>query len=231
MAKTRVLFRSPAHGWRSPGRVMLSWSKDPTKDLEWIAEAYQKVAHERVQVLVCQGRGLRGADELEAYPIVFLYRQALELTLKAIVFAGSVALREDGQEPMPLAKVMRHELTPLLAEICRIVKAMGVDENDFWDFGTPTLRTRKDLQAVVHEFDQVDKGSYTFRYSIKKDGTTASLDRGFVFDLYEFAKIMDNILPALGAAPEWIRECLQDRWEAAYQAQQEAWSNGEVDYR
>lgn len=229
MAKKRVLFRLPIHGLRSAGRVMLNWSKDPIMDLEWIAETYQKVAHDRVEMLVAQRQGLRGGDEFEAYPIVFLYRQAFELTLKAIVFAGAVALREEGEEPMPLAKVMKHDLTPLFEEMCRIVDVMGVDDEGVFDLQVEGLQTRKDFAAIVREFDQVDRGSYTFRYSIKTDGETPSLEPGFEFDLFVFAAIMDAILPVLAAVPEWIRASLQDRWTGAYEAQQEAWAYADFD--
>ena len=227
MAKKRVLFRLPHNGWRSPGRVMLNWSNDPIKDLEWIAETYQKVAHDRVEALAAQRRGLRGGDEFEAYPIVFLYRQAFELNLKAIVFAGAVALREEGEEPMPLEKIMKHDLTPLFEEMVRVFGVMGADDAGIWDFGVDELKTKKDFAGIVREFDAVDRGSYTFRYSIKTDGKTPSLERGFEFDLFVFAAIMDRILPVLSAAPEWIRESLQERWEAAYEAQQEAWANAD----
>jgi hypothetical protein len=218
-----TLFQPPEHGYSSAGRVMLSWSNDPIMDMEWIAEAYQKVAHDRVAMLAAQRRGIRGGDEFEAYPIVFMYRQAFELMLKAIVFAGAVALREEQQEPMPVAKIMKHGLTPLFEEVCRILDAMGVGDEEVFDFDIEGLQTRADFAVIVHEFDEVDRGSYTFRYSIRTDGETPSLEPNFEFDLFVFAAIMDKILPVLAAAPEWIRESLQERWEAAYEAQQEEW--------
>jgi len=229
VTEKRVLFKLPEGGWRNPGRVLLNWSDDPIHDLEMVAEKYQALAHDRVEMLRAQRRGIQGSDSFEAYPIVFLYRQAFELFLKATVFAGAVALREEGEDPMPLKAVMRHELMPLFREVCRIFKAFGAGKNDPWDFGVEGLRTYNDFASIVHEFDQIDAGSYTFRYSIMKDGSTPSLDRGFEFDLFGFAEIMDRILPALSGAPGWIRDSLQDRWEAAYEAQQEAWANADFD--
>jgi hypothetical protein len=221
----RVLFRPPEHGWRTPGRVMLNWSNDPIKDLEWIAEIYRKVAHDRVELLKAQHSRLRGGDEFEAYPVVFLYRQAFELSLKSFLFAGAVLLREEGLDPMPIARMMKHELTPLFDEMCRVVTVMEIDDEGLWDFGMDGLRTKKDFSAVVREFDQVDRGSYTFRYSVTTDGKTASLDRGFEFDLFAFAETMDQLLPVLLALPGWIRDRMEERWEAAYEAQQESWND------
>ncbi len=170
---------------------------------------------------------MRGIAAFEAYPIVFLYRQAFELVLKAIVFAGSVALTDHGEEPMPIEKVMRHPLKPLFDEVSRVFEVLDSNDDDGWDFKHPELRTRSDFEALVREFDLIDAGSFTFRYSMKTDGVTPSLAKHFDFDLFAFAEIMDRIIPALEGAPEWIREQMQDRWKAAYEAQQEALKNGD----
>lgn len=227
MAK-RVLFKLPKHRGQ-PGHVILNWSGEPIEDLDRVAERYREVAHDRVESLRTIRGPLVGGPEFEAYPIVFLYRQAFELTLKAIVLAGAVFLRDIGDEPMPLERVMRHELSPLFDEVSRIFEAIE-PRGSPWDFGVTGLRTKADLREIVSEFDFYDQGSYTFRYTIKKDGTTASLDRHFEFDLFAFAALMDRILPALSGAPGWIRDLMQERWEAAYEAQQEAWASGAYDF-
>jgi hypothetical protein len=142
------------------------------------------------------------------------------------VFAGAVFLRDIGEEPLGIGQVMRHDLMPLFEEVDRIFNAM-VPGGSPWDFGQPELRTRSDLVQIVREFDHYDRGSYTFRYPVRKDGATASLTKGFEFDLFGFADLMDRILPALEGGPEWIREQMQERWEAAYEAQQEAWADAD----
>lgn len=223
MATKRVLFQLPKRGWQA-GRVVLNWSGDPIGDLERVAESYRSVAHDRIVTLQSSRDSLGGGGEFEAYPVVFLYRQAFELSLKAIVFAGAVFLRDEGEEPLALEQVMKHDLVPLFKEVSRIFDAMTSDDS-YWDFGVPELRTRSDFQQIVHEFDYYDRGSYAFRYPVKRDGTTASLAKGFEFDLFAFAALMDSVLPALSGAPEWIREAMQERWEAAYEAQQEAWAD------
>jgi hypothetical protein len=208
---------------------VLNWSGDPIRDLERIAESYQSVAHDRVETLKSRGR-LYAGDEFEAYPVVFLYRQALELSFKAIVFAGAVLLQEEGEEPMPIGKVMKHDLMPFFNEVSRIFAIWSQGDDRVWDFGEPSLRTRANLEVIVREFDDIDRGSYTFRYSVKKDGATPSLDRGFQFDLFAFSATMDRLLPLLTVRPELIREEMQERWEAAYEARQEAWANADPDW-
>lgn len=225
MKPKRVLFRLPQQKWQA-GRVVLNWSGDPIGDLERVARSYASLAHDRVKALQSKECPLTGGNEFEAYPIVFLYRQAFELTLKAIVFAGAVFLHDIGEEPLGMRQVMRHDLMPLFKEVDRIFNSI-VPGGSPWDFDLPELRTRSDFQQIIREFDYYDRGSYTFRYPIKKDGATASLDPGFEFDLFAFAAFMDRILPALEGAPEWIREVMQERWEAAYEARQEAWANAD----
>jgi hypothetical protein len=226
VATKRVLFQVPKGGGR--GGVTLNWSGDPIRDLERIAESYQSVAHDRIEVLKSQRR-LYGGDEFEAYPIVFLYRQAFELSLKAIVFAGAVLLRDEGEEPMPLKKVMQHDLMPLFKEVTRIFDKWTVGDAQVWDFGEPELLTQANFEKIIREFDDVDRKSDTFRYSVKTDGTTPSLDMGFQFDLFAFAATMDRIIPLLNVRPELIREEMQERWQAGYEAQQEEWANADYD--
>lgn len=198
------------------------------RDLERIAESYQSVAHDRVEILKSQSR-LYGGDEFEAYPIVFLYRQAFELSLKAIVFAGAVLLRDEGEEPLSLKKVMKHDLLSLFKEVSRILDKWAAGDPQVWDFGEPELRTRSHFEKIVCEFHDVDRGSDTFRYSVKTDGTTPTLDKGFQFDLFAFAATMDRIIPLLTVRPELIRGEMQERWQAAYEAQQEEWANADLD--
>jgi hypothetical protein len=41
---------------------------------------------------------------------------------------------------------------------------------------------------------------------------------------------MDRLIPLLTVRPELIREEMQERWEAAYEAQQEEWANADRDW-
>ena len=53
---------------------MLNWSNDAIKNLEWIAETYQTVAHDRVEALAAQRRGLRGVSQEELAGRVEIHR-------------------------------------------------------------------------------------------------------------------------------------------------------------
>ena len=131
MKPKRVLFRLPQQKWQA-GRVVLNWSGDPIGDLERVARSYASLAHDRVRALQSKECPLTGGNEFEAYPIVFLYRQAFELTLKAIVFAGAVFLHDIGEEPLGMRQVMRHDLMPLFKEVDRIFNSI-VPGGSPWD--------------------------------------------------------------------------------------------------
>jgi len=226
-AARRVLFQVPERG--CPGHVVLNWSRDPIGDLERISESYQEVARCRVQFLKSLDR-IYPPHEFEAYPIAFMYRQAFELSLKANVYAGAVLLRDEGEEPTPISRIMTHDLKTLFQEVARVFDKWAAGDPGVWDFDEPKLKTKSDFAKIVHEFQEVDPG-YTFRYSVKKDGSTPSLDEGFEFDLFAFSATMDSIITLLNVRPEMIRDEMQERWRAAYEAQQEEWANADYDPR
>src|SRR5262245_33665051 len=118
MSSERVLFKMPVGGWRNPGRVVMNLGGDPIRALERIAEGYEFLAAERVEALRSEDLRLATRGYYGVYPIVFLYRQALELSLKAIIYAGDVLLADLGETPISQQQRNTHSLTPLFAEVC-----------------------------------------------------------------------------------------------------------------
>ncbi len=218
--KERVLFKR-SDDPSAYGRVVMNWMGDPVLELEMMARGYGEVAHGMVEAIKARKVRLLDTASFEPYPIVFLYRHAFELSLKAIIFAGQDALREKAEEPMKTQKVMTHPLMPLFQEINRIMGALVTDQSNVWDFGGPEVQTREQLEAIVREFDEFDRGSFAFRYSITKGPKVmaAPLEAGFEFDLFRFAEIIDRIIPVMSRLPGWVRETLELRAEAKFEAQ------------
>ena len=87
---------------RSHGTVILnwqSWSRTPEGEFTHMADAFLDLAKEEVYRLKKnEGLGRHESqviaimDDFRAYPIVFLYRHAIELYLKAIALGGSAML-------------------------------------------------------------------------------------------------------------------------------------------
>src|SRR5271154_5716323 len=64
---------------------VISFTNDPMGDFAAFAKGYKRAANRLARSLL---RAPRFPD-YDAYPVVFLYRHALELSLKHIVYAGA----------------------------------------------------------------------------------------------------------------------------------------------
>jgi hypothetical protein len=219
----RVPFQSPKAGRPCRGRVLLNWSSDRERDLDRIARSYHSAARDLLEALKStRPCGLVVGDDFAAYPIIFLYRQTLELTLKAIVGTGSDLFEDEG-DPVPFKRTTTHTLTPLFKEALRILGRLPSDISEDSDLKEPRVRT--EAEAIVREFDFFDRGSHTFRYPTRKDGSRP-LERNFEFDLFAFAATMEGIISTLFDLPELIRRTIRERWEDAYEDQEDPWARG-----
>lgn len=116
------------------------------------AEGYKRAADCLVQQL------MRSRHEIDflVYPIIFLYRQYLELSLKVMIRDSEEAL--DHEEASPRT----HDLRPLWAR-CRKRLERTLD-----------CMSRDDLEVIencINQFSVIDKCSETFRYPERKDGS------------------------------------------------------------
>jgi hypothetical protein len=125
-----------------------------------------------------------------AYPLVFLYRQYLELQLKLIIHLGRELHGGRG------APIKTHSLTALWDVAIGHIRRVWPDDSQ----GTTAIR------ADLEEFDSLDRGSYAFRYPV---GTTqepslpANLTR---FNVKTFARRAEEIGEYLEGASEgmWV---------------------------
>jgi hypothetical protein len=136
-------------------------------------------------------------NEIDASPVFFLYRHALELQLKAIVLG-------DGGNFLPAKpdKISTHKsraLSWLAQLVCQMVTATGLQPA----FKCPGIETLADFKRVVSELTEVDPGDYSFRLPIDpKEPTPMSPLIG------EFADQMDSLLELLDA----IADALAETW-------------------
>ena len=207
--KERELFVDDGH---SHGTVILnweSWDRTPAREFTHMAEAFLALAKAEVSRLK-KNKGLDPheslvisiMDDFRAYPIVFLYRHALELYLKAIVLVGSDMLTLKDQPKMERQQLFTtHNLDKLRQEVERVFAVYGWG----WDLGISKLGSVANLRKVIGEFQEIDPGSYSFRYPVDTEGD-ASLKENFRFNVFKFASILDDLFPTLRyvviAAPE-----------------------------
>ena len=200
------IFNSTHHN----GNVVFNFSPNPIDDLTAFALGYREAGH----VLAGRIAAARGYADYDGYPILFLYRHALELFLKAIVYRGAKLVGLISEETVDTRRLFeRHELTRLLPAIRAIFTQMN------WDFEALGLDSYDDFASFIQTLDSIDPGSYAFRYPINRAGQ-AHLPRNFVVNVVEFADLMDNMLRFLEGTVTAIDEHWQAEAEARYELQQ-----------
>ena len=185
--------------------VVFNWHGGSLDELKYYAEAYHKAANKLIEEY-----GSTGATrDFEAAPIIYLYRHALELYLKAFILGGSNVLSLSGKATMSSQEILNdHKLSRFIAPFEAIIKEVGWS----WDMGVDGLRNKNDLVSLLAEFERIDSNSYTFRYPTNKDGKSA-LPSHFSFDLYQFAIQVDALLDILDGGLLGIDESLKAAYE------------------
>src|ERR1019366_11775 len=136
----------------------------------------------------------------DACPVVLLYREAIELHMKALIDEGSNFLKER-TDPLSLAKT--HSLRWLAQIVCQIIKAVGW-ENEFKCEGVSSLA---DFSALISELEALDPVTRAIRSSrIKGPNSVSHFYRPFNF--VNFARKLDGLLNLLDVtadalAAEW----------------------------
>jgi hypothetical protein len=132
----------------------------------------------------------RASPDSVIYPLVFLYRQGLELELKLIL---PLARRLAGQ---PGKKDHRHGLMPLWRELRCLLESFDAPDAD------------KEVSAIeefIQQLDEVDPGSYAFRYPTTKQGEVSLPDLSHI-NVRHLGEIMDSVFMLLGGIHSWLGE-------------------------
>ena len=119
---TRNLFDAKS---RPHGTVVLNWHGTPEEEFTFFAEAFHLTARDAVATLRADPHfGLYGSPhkDFRAYPVVFLYRHALELYLKAVILAGGPMLSVRGDGTVPRLRAT-HSLNALRQDVELVFKA------------------------------------------------------------------------------------------------------------
>ena len=141
--------------------------------------------------------------DVGVHPICFLYRHSLELQFKQIVSDGRQLVGEDARVKQLCCS---HSLSPLWTEIETIMNKVWPD--------LPTPEEALLIREVVTWFQQVDPGSFAFRYPFDKD-LQASLPDFRYINLTTLVNAMEISLRFLGGVAAAVGEYLS--------AQRNAW--------
>lgn len=202
---------------RPHGTVVLNWHGKPEEEFTFFAEAFHLTAKEAVATLRTDPHfGLHGSPhkDFRAYPIVFLYRHALELYLKAAILAGGPMVSIRGAGTVAALR-KTHSLEALRQDVERIFRAFEWGD----DIGLPRLKTLEDFRKVIAELEGVDSRSDAFRYPLDAQGA-AALGSHFRFNLFELCDTLDGLLRLLHGAASAACDGVQATYEAMGEARQ-----------
>lgn len=103
-----------------------------------------------------------GSADFEAYPVVFLYRHALELYLKGMIVKGGHLADVRGQQLLPRV-TYDHNLDRLFKASAAVLRECFSKEevSDFIER----------LKLVTTDMAKLDKDSFLFRYPVDKTGS------------------------------------------------------------
>lgn len=172
------------------GNVVLNFRDMPRAEFGAFASAFWRAARSLAEQLASS----QGYKDTDACPIVFLYRHAIELYMKALVFRGRNVAPVAGED-VSLNRLGNHQLTPLLPSIRRIFQEMG------WSWDTDAAQ----VERIANELDRFNPYSFTFRYPTDKRGRSR-LPEHFTFNVLELAEQAENALELLANALTGLEE-------------------------
>lgn len=164
---------------------VISWTGDPRNDFGMFAKGYISAADHLAKTILQAPH----FSDYEAYPVVFLYRHALELSLKHIIYrcAGLGALKEIESIRDELHN--NHRLDDLMEAAAASLKILFPS-----DLMLASLIPR--CRQTCLELSHIDPNSFSFRYPMDKKGRYAT--RGHLtLNLSSFALHMSSVLEDL----------------------------------
>ncbi|AFU46618.1 MAG: hypothetical protein ACRBC3_06080 [Burkholderiaceae bacterium] len=172
------------------GNALLNWSNHAASDVVSYAVSYRNAAHGLIA-----GYERRDVGDIDygACPVIFLFRHAIELYLKGMVYRLARLSVDDQELRQVLPRLWReHSLMKLLGMAQPVLAAMR-------DRLPLALRAiDEDELQFLSDLDRVDPGSYSFRYPVASTGGSA-LQGLFMTNIFVFAQMADRTLDSLNA--------------------------------
>jgi hypothetical protein len=138
---------------------VISFTQNPQQDFGVFAKGYTQAASILAEHLLEKPR----FSDYEAYPVVFLYRQAFELYLKGLYFKASLVFYFKDIQKVDCQFIYKHRLQPLADTFQKMCKVLFSDDQAL-------LQLAKKVLVYAVEFEQIDKESFGYRYPIDING-------------------------------------------------------------
>ncbi|MBE9048748.1 hypothetical protein IQ255_30965 [Pleurocapsales cyanobacterium LEGE 10410] len=129
--------------------------------------------------------------DLLIYPLVFLYRHHVELSLKSIIISGNKLLDRQNQN------LHHHKIDVLWIEVKDIITEIWSDHSDDIDA----------VENIISQLASIDPGSFSFRYHEDKIGNS-TISALKSLDINNFKIVMDSLSNFLGGVSDAISDYL-----------------------
>jgi hypothetical protein len=207
--------------------VVLNWASNPKGEFVLYGDAYHAAGKKLLEAYAAS----RGYD-LDSVPIVFLYRQALELNLKSAIIHGNSILRLEGRPEVADEEIFRsHSLIKLFVAVEKIIESMGWKDG----YAKGCIENFEDCRRIIEDFNKIDPQSYAFRYPIDTKGK-GSLSHHFAFDVHLFAERLDPLIELLSGTAmvlddmyDGMREAMAEAGQAAMEYSHDVYNDGDYD--
>jgi hypothetical protein len=166
------------------GNVLLNWSMPAASNIISYAHSYRNAA-----MNLAAFREQRGDITIDdgALPIVFLYRHAFELYLKAIVYRAAVLTINEKDLNQAVPRLWREHSLVRLVKMAEPVLLASI---------RPWLESgelHRQLVSFATKLDEIDSGSYSFRYPVTSYGNPA-LPTNVMLNIFVFSEAMEKML-------------------------------------
>jgi len=138
---------------------VISFTKHPCFDFGVFARGYTQAANILAEHLLSQNH----FSDYEAYPVVFLYRNAFELYLKHVIYQITVQSRFKGIGNVGSGLHITHRLDQLAKLVVKLARSAYPNNS-----GLHSVLAK--VQRFAEEFTQIDPGSDSYRYPINTRG-------------------------------------------------------------
>ncbi|HEY9693692.1 MAG TPA: hypothetical protein V6D15_15920 [Oculatellaceae cyanobacterium] len=182
---TREIFMAFYNELNDHTNFFISFSNAPRYDFAVFAKGYKFAANLIAEELIES----YNFPYYQAYPVVFLYRHALELQLKSIIYGVAKLLFFKDIEDIDNKLYNHHDLSKLSEKAYHVITQAFPDDVTLQKLLEKVVRVAKD-------FSEIDPNSFAYRYPINKNGEHSTQRNQFV-NLRSLATHMDNLLSEL----------------------------------
>lgn len=200
--KEDQLFRDDLPDWRTTARVNTSSWADPKNGY---MEGYRRAAHVLVDHVADRGHD----RDVLVYPIIFLYRHHIELTLKSIILQLPYLLDKPLIETEKRLAMQSHKLD----ELWQLLKPKleAVCETVGWD-----KLQKTDIEGIdcyIRQLTTYDPNSFSFRYAYSTKGDPSLPDKLRGINLRHFAEMMERLANFLDSWDTALGEVIENKSE------------------